>query len=49
MVTDNERDDTPLALPAPLAAETVPRAPLLPEWSDFLEGGDRPAAAQVEG
>src|SRR5512135_1583772 len=47
MVTDNERDDTPLALPAPLAAETVPRAPLLPERSDFLEG-DSPAAEKVE-
>ena len=47
MVTDNERDDTPLALPAPLAAETVPRAPLLPERSDFLEG-DAPAAEKVE-
>ena len=47
MVTDNERDDTPLAVPAPLAAETVPRAPLLPERSDFLEG-DAPAAEKVE-
>jgi site-specific recombinase XerD len=39
---------TPLALPAPTAAESPPRAPLVPERSDFLEGGEAPAAAKVE-
>src|SRR5208337_157469 len=39
---------TPLALPAPTAAEPPPRAPLVPERSDFLAGGEAPAAAKVE-
>ena len=38
---------TPLALPAPTAAEP-PHAPLVPERSDFLAGGEAPAAAKVE-
>ncbi len=30
------------------AATCPPRAPLVPEQSDFLEGGEAPAAAKVE-
>ena len=40
---------TPPALPPPDAERRHPaRAPLLPEQSDFLEGGEAPAAAKVE-
>jgi hypothetical protein len=40
--------DTRPALPPPTEAEPPRRAPLLPEHSDFLEGGEAPAAAKVE-
>src|SRR5512144_1416341 len=41
--------ETATNIPAVRPSEAEPpRAPLLPERSDFLEGGDRPAAAQVE-
>ena len=40
---------TNLAAIPPPEAEASPRpVPLLPERSDFLEGGDAPAAAKVE-
>ena len=44
-----EGQETTLPAALPAGAKPAPsRAPLLPERSDFLEGGDRPAAAQVE-
>ena len=49
MAANHNADDTLLAPPAPTAAEPaqLPRAPLVPERSEFLEG-DTPAVAKVE-